>query len=60
MFFHMKKYIYSESLFNTLYKHWNSDKAQILKKFPSDKIDVTKCTLSVFYYKLFFFYEFYF
>ena len=45
--------VYTESLFNTIYKHW--DKAQILKKFPSNKISVTKCTLSVFYYEFFFF-----
>ena len=37
MFFEMQKYVYSESVFNTLY----TEIKQLLKKFPSDKINST-------------------
>ena len=37
----MLKYVYSESVFNTLYIKLK----QMLKEFPSDKIDGTKNTL---------------
>ena len=38
MFFEMQKYVYSESVFNTIY----TEIKQLLKKFPSDKINSTK------------------
>ena len=41
MFFGMLKYVYPESLFNTIY----IDKTQVLKRFPSDKINGTKYPL---------------
>ena len=42
MFFDMLKYVYSESVFNTLYIE---KKHKMLKKFPSDKIKGTKNTI---------------
>ena len=41
MFFDMQKYVYSESVFNTLY----IEIKQMLKEFPSDKISGTKNAL---------------
>ena len=38
IFFDIQKYVYSESVFNTLY----IEVKQMLKKFPLDKISVTK------------------
>ena len=42
MFFDMLKYVYSESVFNTLYIE---KKHKMLKKFPSDKTKGTKNTI---------------
>ena len=42
MFFDMQKYVYSESVFNTLY---SERKHKMLKKLPSDEIDGTKNAL---------------
>ena len=42
VFWHVKVYIFSKFVQYTI--HW--DKTQMLKKFPSDKIDVTKNALS--------------
>ena len=41
MFFDMLKYVYSENVFNALY----NDKTQMLKEFPSDKINGRKNAL---------------
>ena len=40
MFFDMSKYAYFESLFSTIYIE--EEKTQMLKKFPSNKINVIK------------------
>ena len=41
MFFDMEKYVYSEIVFNTL----STVIKQILKKFPSDKLNCEKCPI---------------
>ena len=41
MIFDMEKYVFFKSVFNTL----NDDITQMLKKFPSDKINGTKNVL---------------